>query len=201
MDIPIGAEVQCADGPGGCSTCVILNPVTRRVTHLVVKEADFPHAERLVPVGLVLESTPHQIHLRCNREELAQLERYTEVEFVQAEVPYEDYDWEEYRLWPYVLPEDEMMPVEFERVPPGEMAIHRGAHVRAKDGHLGRVDEFLVSVPDGHITHLVLREGHLWGQKDVTIPVSEIERIEENTVHLKLDNASVEALPVIPVRR
>jgi sporulation protein YlmC with PRC-barrel domain len=201
MDIPINAEVQCVDGPGGHSTCVILNPVTRRVTHLVVKEADFPHAERLVPVELVVESTPHQIHLRCNHDELARLERFTEVKFIQAEVPYEDYNWEEYRLWPYMLPEDEMVPIEIERIPPGELAVRRGADVRAKDGHVGRVDEFLVNVTDGHITHLVLREGHLWGQKDVTIPISEIERIEEDTVHLKLDKASVEALPSIPVRR
>ena len=112
-----------------------------------------------------------------------------------------EYEVEEYRLWPYVLPEDEVLPVELERVPPGELAIHRGAHVRARDGRVGRVDEFLVNVADGHITHLVLREGHLWGQKDVTIPVSEIGRIEEDTVHLKLDKASIEALPGIPVRR
>jgi hypothetical protein len=47
----------------------------------------------------------------------------------------------------------------------------------------------------------VLREGHLWGQKDVAIPVSEIERIEDNTVHLKIDMRKIEALPAIPVRR
>ena len=66
---------------------------------------------------------------------------------------------------------------------------------------VGRVDEFLVDRETEHITHLVLREGHLWGQKDVTIPVSEIERIEEDTVYLKLDKEEIERLPSIPVRR
>jgi sporulation protein YlmC with PRC-barrel domain len=201
MDIPIGAEVKCADGPCGHSTCVILNPVTRQVTHVVMKEKWFPHVERLVPVELVTESTPHQIQLRCTAEDLVELDSFTETEFLQSEEPFHIYDVEEYRLWPYVLPEDEMLPVEFERVPPGELAVHRGAHVLARDGRVGRVDEFLVNVADGHITHLVLREGHLWGQKDVTIPVSEIEGIEEDTVHLKLDKAGVEALPGITVRR
>lgn len=37
------------------------------------------------------------------------------------------------------------------------------------------------------ITHLVLRESHLWGQKDVTIPVSEIDRMEDNVVYHKLN--------------
>jgi hypothetical protein len=46
-----------------------------------------------------------------------------------------------------------------------------------------------------------MREGHLWGQRDVTIPISKIDRMEENTVYLKLDKESVEALPTIPVRR
>jgi hypothetical protein len=195
MDIPIGAEVKCADGPGGHSTCVILNPVTRRVTHVVVKEAWFPHVEHLVPVDLVAESTPHQIHLRCTTKDLAELDSFIEAEFIQSEDPFHIYDMEEYRLWPYVQPEDEMLPIEFERVPPRELAIHQGAHVQARDGQVGQVDEFLVNVADGHITHLVLREGHLWGQKDVT------ERIEEDTVRLRLDRASVEALPAVPVRR
>jgi sporulation protein YlmC with PRC-barrel domain len=166
-----------------------------------MKEKWFPHVERLVPMELVTESAPHLIHLRCTTKDLAELDSFTETKFIQSEDPYHIYDMEDYRMWPYVLPEDEMMPIEYERVPHGELAIHRGAHVRAKDGHVGRVDEFLVNVADGHITHLVLREGHLWGQKDVTIPVSAIERIEEDAVHLKLDKATVGALPGIPVRR
>lgn len=86
-------------------------------------------------------------------------------------------------------------------MPPGELALRRGTRVDATDGHVGRVDEFLIDPATGHITHVVLREGHLWGQKDVTIPVSEIDRIEEDTVHLKLDRHSIAALPAIPIRR
>ena len=49
MDMRIDAVVRCTDGPGGHSTCVIVNPVTGQVTHLVVKEKHPPHAERRVP--------------------------------------------------------------------------------------------------------------------------------------------------------
>ena len=202
MDIPVSAEVQCIDGPGGRSTCVILNPISHRVTQFVVKEPWFPHAERLVPVELVTESTAHQIHLRCTQDELKKLEFFTETRFVRSEVPYSVYGAEEYRILPYVLPDpDLVVPTEYERVPPGELAVHRGARVEAKDGHVGQVDEFLLDPSNMHITHLVLRAGHVWGQKDVTIPVSEIERIEEDTVYLKLDKHSVERLPGIPLQR
>jgi len=73
--------------------------------------------------------------------------------------------------------------------------------VEASDGRIGRVDEFLVDPVTGQISHLILREGHLWGKRDITIPVSEIERIEDDSVHLKLDKQSIEALPAVPVRR
>jgi sporulation protein YlmC with PRC-barrel domain len=63
------------------------------------------------------------------------------------------------------------------------------------------VDEFLVDPGSGQITHLALREGHLWGRRDVTIPVSAIDRIEDDIVYLKLDKAAIAALPAIPVRR
>jgi sporulation protein YlmC with PRC-barrel domain len=107
-----------------------------------------------------------------------------------------------YLVWPYHIPElDTTIPVTHQRIPHGELAVHRGARVEATDGHVGRVDEFLVDPVDTHITHLVLREGHLWGQKDVTIPVSHIDRIEEDTVYLKLDKHNVGALPAIPIRR
>jgi sporulation protein YlmC with PRC-barrel domain len=79
--------------------------------------------------------------------------------------------------------------------------VHRGARIHATDGAIGRVDEFLVNPANNRISHLVLREGHLWGQKDVTIPVAEIDHIDEDAVCLKLNKQQVGALPAIPVRR
>jgi sporulation protein YlmC with PRC-barrel domain len=199
MDIPVNAEVHCADGPCGRSTYIILNPMTRRVTHLVVKEKRFPHTEYLVPIDYVVEATSQLIRLRCAGHELVTFETFIETEFVSSNFP--EYIGDPYMTWPYVVPEAETLPMEHERIPPGELAIRRGARVEATDGHVGRVDEFLVDPTNGYITHLVLREGHLWGQKDVTIPVSQIDHIEEDSVYLKLDKHSIEMLPTIPVRR
>jgi sporulation protein YlmC with PRC-barrel domain len=89
--------------------------------------------------------------------------------------------------------------VKREAIPPGEVAVRRGARVEATDGHVGHLDEFLVDPATERVTHLVLREGHLWGQRDVTIPVSEIDRLEENTVHLKLDKEKIEGLAGVPI--
>ena len=63
------------------------------------------------------------------------------------------------------------------------------------------MDEFVTIPTNGQITHLLLREGHLWGCKEVTIPVSEIERIEGGAVYVKLDKRGIQALPSVQVRR
>jgi sporulation protein YlmC with PRC-barrel domain len=201
VDIPVGAEVRCADGPCGRSAYVIVNPTTQQVTHLVVKGPELAPTQRLVPIELIVESTPQLILLRCTRDKLAAMESFIEYEYVPGVEPFFTYAADEYLMWPYVIPETTLAPMEHERIPPGELAVRRGARVEATDGPVGQVDEFLVDPPSGHITHLILRKGHLWGQKDVTIPVSQIARIEANIVHLKLDKHSIEALPAIPVRR
>ena len=56
MDIPMNAEAYCADGLCGHSAYIIVNPISRQVTHLVVKERTAPHTERLVPVRWVMET-------------------------------------------------------------------------------------------------------------------------------------------------
>jgi hypothetical protein len=57
------------------------------------------------------------------------------------------------------------IPVDEEQIPPGELAVYRGARVEATDGKAGMLGEFLVNPLTGHISHLILMEGHLWGKK------------------------------------
>jgi sporulation protein YlmC with PRC-barrel domain len=202
MDIPINASVFCTEGMCGKSTVVIINPKTKQISHVVVKDNRFPHEERLVPIDLVKETTSNSIQLNISQEELMKMDNFVEYEFIQTEEPYHQYSAPRYLVWPYVYPLDEhLMDIQYEQVPPGEMAIHRGAQVNASDGRVGTVDEFLMDPTNDHITHFILREGHLWGKKDVTIPINQVDRISENTVYLKSDKSEIEKLPAISVQR
>jgi hypothetical protein len=203
IDVPVGAQVECADGPCGQSTRVIINPIAQQVTHFVIEEKGFLRTERLVPVAQVAKTGPDWIELRCTKNELANMEPFVETHYIKGEHPrYKDIGSSYFAL-PYVIEERMTMsvPVDYERIPPGELAVHRGARVEAADGRVGRVDEFLVDPASGHITHLILREGHLWSQKGVAIPIAEIERTEEDIVYLKLDKRGIAALPAISVHR
>lgn len=208
INIPVNAGVECADGVCGVSTHVVINPISKKVTHLVVKQKEFPHVERMVPIEWVTQTTSNLIQLACTKEKFGHQEMFTETEYVKldpADMPPAvpaPFTGGAFFYWPYSVPESERyIQVEHERVPLGELAIQRGAQVEATDRHVGRVDEFLVDPSDERITHLIMREGHLWGQKDVSIPLSAIEHIAENTVYLKLSKDEVEALPAIPIRR
>jgi sporulation protein YlmC with PRC-barrel domain len=201
MDVPLNSRVHCVDGECGRSTYVIMDPVSRQVTHLVVKEKGPAAAERVVPIGWVTEATHDLIRLRCTKEQLDKMDLFFEKHYLREPLP--DFEHLEGRnlLLPFRIPNVmKTVQVETRHIPAGEMAVHRGATVEATDGRVGQVDEFLVDPENSHITHLILHEGHLWGQKDVTIPVSEIDRVEEDTVHLKLSKRGIEALPFIPLR-
>jgi hypothetical protein len=72
---------------------------------------------------------------------------------------------------PYVTPVETIVSSkESERVPPGQLAVHRGTRVEATDGHVGQVAELLLDEDDGHITHLILQKGHLWARKRSHFP-------------------------------
>ena len=202
MDIPINVDVLCNSKLCGRSTSLVVNPVNERVTHLVVTEKEFPNIERLVPVENILTSTQDSIQLRCNQSDLSGMQAFEETDFIGAgqlisALPYDS----PFQVWPYGMYDAMPIPLEHDRIPVGEVVIHRGTPVEATDGQIGKVDEFLVDPKNDSITHLVLREGHLWGKRDVTIPVSDIENITDNAIYLKLDKRSLEKLPTVPVER
>jgi hypothetical protein len=198
MEIPVGATVQCADGECAQSTHVVLNPVARAVTHLVVKPKSGDRTQRLVPVDTVLESGPDEIRLRTLRSELDGLPPFEEDQFVAAPEPAER-GWV---MFPYAFAARGASDTRPVAVPPvSEMALRRGAAVTASDGDVGRVNEFLVDPLDGRITHLVLTEGHIWDRRDVTIPVEHITRIDRDRISLDLARADVGSLPALRIQR
>jgi sporulation protein YlmC with PRC-barrel domain len=211
MEIPLQAQVECTDGVCGRSVYVLFNPVIDQVTHLVVREDSSPNTEYIVPVDVVSETIADTIQLRCSKVELEKMDPFIQTRFVEKKVPYRagsdgygsgGYGMGNSYYWPYVTPEGTVrVSVEDQQIPPGEVAVRRGTRVEATDGYIGRVDEFVVNPENGHITHLVMREGHLWGQKDVIIPLSAMGDTREDTVFLKLDKHQIESLPSFPVHR
>ena len=47
-----------------------------------------------------------------------------------------------------------------------------------------------------HATHLLLEEGHLWGRKQVAIPIGSVTGVDGG-IHLDLSKQQVEDLPPV----
>jgi uncharacterized membrane protein len=80
-------------------------------------------------------------------------------------------------------------------------AVRQGAHVKATDGRVGVVGELGAAEEGQDADHFVLQEGHLWGKKVVTLPLSAVDHVEGDTVYLKLDKKAIEKLPTIPLKK
>jgi sporulation protein YlmC with PRC-barrel domain len=189
MEIPINAEVSCTDGVCGETTCVIVDPISEQITHVVVRDSHDEYTEHLVPLDQVVGTTSRKIRLHCTHTELTAMPNFVERQFKRGSISFISYPTEHYMVWPYVVPDGTgtaLIPVRHELIPTDELALHRGSWVMATDGHVGEVEEFIVDPADRHIMHVILRKGHFWGHTDVSIPVDQIDRIEADTIFLKL---------------
>jgi hypothetical protein len=83
-------------------------------------------------------------------------------------------------------------------VPLGEAEVERHEHVHAVDGEIGQVEGFIVDSADHTLTHVVLKEGHLWGRKRVTIPVSAVASVADG-IRLNITKEQVGNLPPVSV--
>lgn len=204
IDLPKKPEVHCLDGMAGFTTYVIANPENHQITHLVVKSIRPPFRERLVPVERVEATTPEQIQLKCSRDDLDQMESFETEEYVQSELPGYIYWTDVYGTNVPPIPgyTTEGVPalirVKTRNTPQGELAVRRGARVEATDGYVGQVDELLVDSRTLQVTHLVLSERHVFQHREITIPISQIDHVQEDTIFLKLDKQGVEGLATTP---
>ena len=93
-EFTIGSEVCSSDGPFGALARVVIDPVPRALTHLVVEPTRARRKGRLVPINLA-GSTSDRVALACTATEFEELD-----EAEEASPPYRPPDLfrQEFRL-------------------------------------------------------------------------------------------------------
>ena len=201
----IGAAAVCSDGPCGAVSRVVVDPVARELTHLVVEPEHRSGLGRLVALDKVEPGTG-EVRLAYTLAEFEKLPSAEEMDFLPGGSGYHAYAAHEAYYWPYFGLEGEADPnlalasaVETrDKLPPGEIGVRRGEAVHASDGEIGKVEGLVVDSAQGHVTHVLLQEGHLWGRKQVALPIGAIEKIEGG-ITVKLTKHDIEALPAVGV--
>ena len=218
MRLDLGSPVRCTDDAFGELADVVIDPETRRVTHLVVQPHHRDEQARLVPVERAHagETSDATISLDCTVAQMSEFELVRESAYLRlGEVPVEDPDWDVGIEEPLALPPatgmgtfgtggvdiDPHVMLSYDRIPMGEVEIRRASSVTSADGHhLGHVDGFVLD-SEQQIAHLVLEHGHLWGRREVVIPASAVARVDTDEVVLTLSKDEVGALPSARVHR
>lgn len=220
-EFTIGSDVSCSDGACGELRRVVVDPVARALTHLVVEAKHRQGIGRLVPIDLV-SSSGTEIRLRCTTAQFDALEYAEETRFLPGAPGQWGYRQDQILSQPYYglgmgvagagmggagMGGAGMMggigmgmgcpqPITSDRVPAGKVEVRRGEHVHATDGPVGKVQGLVVDPSDHHVTHVLLDEGHLWGKKRVAIPISAVTGVDHG-VALNLTKDEVGDLPPV----
>jgi sporulation protein YlmC with PRC-barrel domain len=209
-EFTMGARASCSDGFCGELRRTILDPATRTITHLVIEPTHKKEEGRLVPLHLV-EAAGGEIRLRCTLAEFEQLEPSEEVDVAEG-IDYGGGYGSAASIQGYgdvgsmgVGASSSGMGIGMglghrtptvvsHAVPLGETEVERHESVHAVDGEIGRVEGFVVDPADNKVTHVLLQEGHIWGRKEVAIPVSAIVSVDAG-IRLNITKQQVEDLP------
>jgi sporulation protein YlmC with PRC-barrel domain len=199
----IGADVACIDGICGEVTRVVLDPIARVATHLLVEPKHRRGLGRLVPLELV-DFTGRQMRLNCTRDEFESLDRGEETHFLLGNSADADYGPGHAVSWPHfnlgvaggvigIGTENVPQLVTEDKIPTGEVAIRRGEHVHATDGDIGRVEGVVIDGADRHVTHILLAKGRLWARRRLAIPMDMIRDVDQS-IRLSMTKRDVHAL-------
>ena len=213
MKLELGCAVRCTDGPFGELADVVIDPIAKRVTHIVVRPHHHANRAKLVPIGQARDDGD-AIALDCSLADVEALEPMHESQYLRVgEFPVADPDWDvgvqdvlalplyqEADGYATVVEPDPHVMISYDRIPKNTVEIRRSSSVMSSDGHhVGHVDGFLVGV-DG-TADVVLERGHLWGKREIVIPASAIASVEDDAVSLSITKDEVGALAARRVHR
>ena len=227
MRVDLDTPVSCVDGAAGALQDVIIDPGTRRLTHIVVVPHGHDERARLLPIDTARaetvadrteprETAADSIALNCTLAALTGAEPIQESAYLRmGELVTGGPDWAVGIQEMFSLPEygslgpevmgagmameyDQHVAVSYHRIPLGGVEIRRASSVTSSDGHhLGHVIGFVVDAQDT-IAELILEHGHLWTKRMVAIPGPAIERCETDELTLSLSADRVGGFKSLP---
>ena len=202
-----GAHVTASDGEKiGSVDRVVIDPETKKVSHLVVGEGVFFATGKVIPIDLVSTANEDGVTLKKPHQDLNKsLPAFEEAHFVELDdedQPLEDIDalywyppvggwWNTGNILGYAMPQ---YVVKAERnIPEDKIALREGADVITEDGEVaGQVEKYITE--EGQVTHLVVKEGFLFAEKRM-IPSTWIRDVREHEVLLSVGSGTLTDLP------
>jgi uncharacterized protein YrrD len=221
MRIEPGMTADSADGEFGKVADVVIDPVRRRVTHVVVQPSQWWQGPRLVPVEELAVRGDH-VRVSTSAAEIAGAPLMQETGFPGPDTSphhHEGMDVGVVRVfaWPYSAASagawsdgwpapgssagsggDLGSMTTYDMIPEGTAEIRRASDVVASDGDVVGHVRGMITSPDFSLTDLVIDRGHLWRHREITVPIGHVESIETDGVRLRVTRKTVLSLPSVP---
>jgi hypothetical protein len=200
----LGGPVTCGEEECGELRACLVEPTEYAITHLVVAPELGKGRARLVPIDLVEAATASKVLLRCTKAQFDALEEAEETGARTGASFDQESQWAQERTMARIFGPrvdvqmgfgSERLGVAETHVPGDAGSIWRGQHVHASDGAIGRVRGVVADPDRWTVTSVLLDEGHLWGKKEVAVPVHAVKFVVDDGVHLKLTKKEVGDLP------
>ena len=201
-----GVDVFSSDNEKvGTLDRVVMDPKTKEVTHIIVREGFLFTEDKVVPMDLIGSVTDDHISLQGSKEHLDELPDYEETHYVPREAAVDD-DMDTLYWNPplddmagygrYVFyPQSQYLRRTEKNIPEGMVALAEGAKVLTEDGEqVGNIETLITDPKDERVTHLVISSGLLMKERKI-IPSHWLSTVTDDEVHLSVDSRLLERLP------
>ena len=212
MELKKGANVFSSAGEKiGSLDRVVLNPETKKVTHLVVEKGILFTSNKVIPVEYVNMEVGDRIALDKTAQELKALPSYDPNSYIsldRTDYPDEEQNLEAvywypplfYSWWaanagtPVWYPKPRFVKKE-DVIPEETIALEEGAKVISKDGkHIGNVEDVIVDTDEFRATHIVVSEGFFLRERKL-VPTIWIRNVAEDQITLSVYSDLFDRLP------
>ena len=214
MQFADGASVYTAEGEHvGAIDRVVLDPASKKVTHLVVQKGILFKQDKVISLSLVENATEDRVTLRPFGSDPEGLPDFEEAHYVpldrdpQEQPPPGSAHWARPLFWyppvgsswptiGYILEDQQDFVRKTEQnIPEGTVALEEGAQVISSDGqHVGDVERIFTDPLAERATHLLVTEGLLLKKRKL-IPTRWLSLVLEDRVRLLVGADFVDQLP------
>jgi uncharacterized protein YrrD len=213
MQFKEGTGVYSFDGQHvGHVDRVVLNPISKQVTHIVVRKGILFTEDKIVPLGLIATANEERVSLREDAVKLQELPPFEETHYIpldEADLRNVDYPEDTasamywcpplggtmgYPSYGYDYPPAYRTEID-QNIPEGTVALKEGARVLSDNNqHIGNVTRVFTELPGNRVTYFLMSEGIFFKEKKL-IPVAWIREIQEGDIHLSVGTAVLDKLP------
>jgi len=205
MEFKNGANIYTFDGKGaGSLRRVVINPETKKITHIVIEKGLLFKEDKVVPVGQVDSASQEQVNLICTLEELKEMSSL-DIEFdvplgtsTKRDLTYDPLMGKMYWTTKPSIIKQTKRTISNELV-----ALKEGARVVSRDDeHVGNVERVFTEPNSGKVSHFILSHGLLHKTRK-SVPINWVNILAEDEVHLIVGTRQVEELTAImdPIKR